>query len=107
MAKGLERCMARISLRFENAWFPTKVILPTLTLGPSSTLNTRMTALLAGIRSKVGVTLANWRSEEHTSELQSRLHLVCRLLLEKKNVTLVSCWRCVRYARLYCHIHRL
>src|SRR5687768_18058529 len=27
------------------------------------------------------------RSEEHTSELQSRLHLVCRLLLEKKNST--------------------
>src|SRR3989449_11059860 len=27
---------------------------------------------------------ASWRSEEHTSELQSRLHLVCRLLLEKK-----------------------
>src|SRR5687768_17875377 len=27
------------------------------------------------------------RSEEHTSELQSRLHLVCRLLLEKKTVT--------------------
>src|SRR2546422_6124867 len=25
-----------------------------------------------------------YRSEEHTSELQSRLHLVCRLLLEKK-----------------------
>src|SRR2546429_6398280 len=32
------------------------------------------------------------RSEEHTSELQSRLHLVCRLLLEKKNkhVTVTS-----------------
>src|SRR2546429_4571327 len=27
---------------------------------------------------------AEGRSEEHTSELQSRLHLVCRLLLEKK-----------------------
>src|SRR2546422_2361971 len=27
---------------------------------------------------------ARHRSEEHTSELQSRLHLVCRLLLEKK-----------------------
>src|SRR2546422_7649413 len=27
------------------------------------------------------------RSEEHTSELQSRLHLVCRLLLDKKNRT--------------------
>src|SRR5687768_18584337 len=29
----------------------------------------------------------NSRSEEHTSELQSRLHLVCRLLLEKKKKT--------------------
>src|SRR2546422_6477742 len=32
------------------------------------------------IRRRIGVK----RSEEHTSELQSRLHLVCRLLLEKK-----------------------
>src|SRR5216684_9202043 len=30
------------------------------------------------------VTVPANRSEEHTSELQSRLHLVCRLLLEKK-----------------------
>src|SRR2546429_1872084 len=30
------------------------------------------------------------RSEEHTSELQSRLHLVCRLLLEKKKHTLLA-----------------
>src|SRR5690242_20809397 len=28
-----------------------------------------------------------WRSEEHTSELQSHVNLVCRLLLEKKNTT--------------------
>src|SRR3989449_5535728 len=28
--------------------------------------------------------ITDYRSEEHTSELQSRLHLVCRLLLEKK-----------------------
>src|SRR2546429_6186042 len=36
-------------------------------------------------------TLPDWRterSEEHTSELQSRLHLVCRLLLEKKKIDL-------------------
>src|SRR2546422_1975877 len=33
---------------------------------------------------KLGFINANARSEEHTSELQSRLHLVCRLLLEKK-----------------------
>src|SRR5256884_1035773 len=31
-----------------------------------------------------GAVLCGMRSEEHTSELQSRLHLVCRLLLEKK-----------------------
>src|SRR5207253_9826541 len=31
---------------------------------------------------------APWRSEEHTSELQSRGHLVCRLLLEKKKKTI-------------------
>src|SRR2546427_1739195 len=29
----------------------------------------------------------NWRSEEHTSELQSQSNLVCRLLLEKKKKT--------------------
>src|SRR2546429_6680080 len=30
------------------------------------------------------------RSEEHTSELQSRLHLVCRLLLEKKKTDITA-----------------
>src|ERR1041385_9541909 len=37
-----------------------------------------------GVRRAPALTRAP-RSEEHTSELQSRLHLVCRLLLEKKN----------------------
>src|SRR3712207_7688881 len=37
-------------------------------------------------RARVSVTAVAWsRSEEHTSELQSRQYLVCRLLLEKKN----------------------
>src|SRR5690348_17570373 len=31
------------------------------------------------------------RSEEHTSELQSPVHLVCRLLLEKKKLALICC----------------
>src|SRR2546429_622363 len=38
------------------------------------------------------------RSEEHTSELQSRLHLVCRLLLEKKNTSNI-CSSHVGYTR--------
>src|SRR5260370_11048960 len=35
-----------------------------------------------------------WRSEEHTSELQSHLNLVCRLLLEKKKKTTKSTTAC-------------
>src|SRR5205809_4030628 len=42
----------------------------------------RHIAIFAYILSRVA---RSGRSEEHTSELQSRLHLVCRLLLEKKN----------------------
>src|SRR5687768_17792465 len=44
-------------------------------------LRTRIAARVAKPR------VAQPRSEEHTSELQSRLHLVCRLLLEKKNTS--------------------
>src|SRR2546429_5201669 len=36
---------------------------------------------------QVSTNARGMRSEEHTSELQSRLHLVCRLLLEKKKET--------------------
>src|SRR5260370_32573265 len=36
---------------------------------------------------------ADHRSEEHTSELQSHLNLVCRLLLEKKKKELISAMR--------------
>src|SRR5260370_21013518 len=34
--------------------------------------------------------LQGWRSEEHTSELQSHLNLVCRLLLEKKKKKIIA-----------------
>src|SRR5947199_6914278 len=37
------------------------------------------------------------RSEEHTSELQSLRHLVCRLLLEKKNQTTINNTKRKRY----------
>src|SRR5258707_8369294 len=36
------------------------------------------------------------RSEEHTSELQSRQYLVCRLLLEKKKKNTHYCYPCTR-----------
>src|SRR5436853_1014762 len=50
-------------------------------------------------------TLPMIRSEEHTSELQSLRHLVCRLLLEKKNSTRSNfCSIC--YVRRYMSRHR-
>src|SRR5256884_6249077 len=42
---------------------------------------------------------ARSRSEEHTSELQSRLHLVCRLLLEKKKQHTAHVSACPRVER--------
>src|SRR5438876_4715778 len=41
---------------------------------------------------------AGKRSEEHTSELQSPVHLVCRLLLEKKNTHFLSCHGCLGHS---------
>src|SRR2546429_823581 len=50
--------------------------------GDPASLNTSNRASAAYVAAGSARTLG--RSEEHTSELQSRLHLVCRLLLEKK-----------------------
>src|SRR3989449_8429990 len=65
---------------------------PRSTLFPYTTLfrsQRRVFGLLgmsaAEAEARFGFLLNALRSEEHTSELQSRLHLVCRLLLEKKN----------------------
>src|SRR5205809_5366402 len=68
---------------------------PISTLFPYTTLfrSTAPPVTVASPNGTAGVPIGNgfWvksarqqRSEEHTSELQSRLHLVCRLLLEKK-----------------------
>src|SRR3712207_8927152 len=51
-------------------------------LGGAATVD--MSTTLFGHRTALPLVLAPTRSEEHTSELQSRQYLVCRLLLEKK-----------------------
>src|SRR3712207_8372920 len=56
-------------------------------------LNVRPGALLQrtlAIRGQTDAGDAGRRSEEHTSELQSRQYLVCRLLLEKKKIHIAS-----------------
>src|SRR5690349_24054019 len=61
----------------------TTSVLPVLTPHHCTELSTSIVALT----SYVGSFSIVFRSEEHTSELQSRRDLVCRLLLEKKNNT--------------------
>src|SRR2546422_3072530 len=56
-----------------------------LDLALEESLDTVFTALLLNSDEEAVGRMLRHRSEEHTSELQSRLHLVCRLLLEKKN----------------------
>src|SRR2546429_6566832 len=52
--------------------------------GPRSRTICNITALPPETRELIS------RSEEHTSELQSRLHIVCRLLLEKKKIIFIT-----------------
>src|SRR5687768_18532826 len=59
--------------------FPTRRSSDLITLFANSS-----TTFLPQARFNIDGTAEGTRSEEHTSELQSRLHLVCRLLLEKK-----------------------
>src|SRR5256884_4852119 len=71
---------------------PRSTLFPYTTLfrSPNGTrepgLQAALSVLLADLLADLRAMMAQ-RSEEHTSELQSRLHLVCRLLLEKKNKT--------------------
>src|SRR2546422_11716336 len=65
---------------------PRSTLFPYTTLFRSRQVLLRHVGVLVGVRVLVHRPVAQLfhRSEEHTSELQSRLHLVCRLLLEKK-----------------------
>src|SRR2546427_6379305 len=61
-------------------------ILTTCAAGTPSSISARAssTSSTATSTSRSPCRAASWRSEEHTSELQSQSNLVCRLLLEKK-----------------------
>src|SRR2546422_6406105 len=66
---------------FRSAYVVVVYVVPLL---PGSALVPKSVVLQYMATVLVGVLIYVSRSEEHTSELQSRLHLVCRLLLEKK-----------------------
>src|SRR5207253_8059094 len=65
---------------------PRSTLFPYTTLFRSELTRRSLDAIASyGERISAPIVAAALRSEEHTSELQSRGHLVCRLLLEKKN----------------------
>src|SRR5438552_8480660 len=65
---------------------PRSTLFPYTTLFHSPTVTISYNAFLAQVEANNVVSVTSTgRSEEHTSELQSPDHLVCRLLLEKKN----------------------
>src|SRR3712207_8998766 len=65
---------------------PDQLAVMQATAAASCGLPWQVLAAIAKVESDFGRTMAtsSARSEEHTSELQSRQYLVCRLLLEKK-----------------------
>src|SRR3989442_10827322 len=65
--------------------FPYTTLFRSNTRGLMKLRKTLVLVAVAGVALATGGWLLQRRSEEHTSELQSRPHLVCRLLLEKKN----------------------
>src|SRR2546429_7156127 len=72
---------------------PRSTLFPYTTLFRSPDISSEIPGEGAGPRADwadrpIGRQRLDHRSEEHTSELQSRLHLVCRLLLEKKKTIL-------------------
>src|SRR5699024_11246481 len=90
--------IVKISIKIITTPKPAKVILPFLIkfLVQLAQLQGQeliyCTAATASIGTNVTseIQLAQARSEEHTSELQSRFDLVCRLLLEKKKTACVQ-----------------
>src|SRR2546429_5883114 len=60
------------------------ICLRLLTTGPRTRAQLATALRKRRVPDEVAESVLSRRSEEHTSELQSRLHLVCRLLLEKQ-----------------------
>src|SRR5438067_4285161 len=65
---------------------PRSTLFPYTSLFRSTWLTFYKLLRISSVGSLAGVAVASERSEEHTSELQSRFDLVCRLLLEKKKI---------------------
>src|SRR5437868_11629000 len=83
---------------------PRSTLFPYTTLFRSKKAFTFSSLLLLTVLAFTGcskrdvVVSENYRSEEHTSELQSRFDLVCRLLLEKKKTQSILLRRCRKLA---------
>src|SRR5438445_8486600 len=92
MAEGHRRFRARaLSSASERCCRKSRTLCSTprsnMSSDPTKLISSRLSSIGEFARSSISAaefSCQPWRSEEHTSELQSRQYLVCRLLLEKK-----------------------
>src|SRR5690554_7898109 len=82
--------LSKHSLPPRSTLFPYTTALPIFTTSLYAGLQLVMPGEIAPAHRHSQSALRFVRSEEHTSELQSRPHLVCRLLLEKKKFKLIK-----------------
>src|SRR3989442_6318161 len=85
---------------------PRSTLFPYTTLFRSTTREGRGSAVTSEHVSRMTTSRARrvpTRSEEHTSELQSRPHLVCRLLLEKKKNVMINIFSTLERPKSYMH----
>src|SRR5256884_6309454 len=78
----LFRSRMEYSSRGQHSLYPLDAVLGLPARSYSYEIQRRL--VKAAVKGPFDEAIEELRSEEHTSELQSRLHLVCRLLLEKK-----------------------
>src|SRR2546422_2242469 len=85
---------------------PRSTLFPYTTLFRSSGDNIRIIMRLEDVKNGKQLWSKEYtvRLEEHTSELQSRLHLVCRLLLEKKKTSSFDGWY-IYQSQVRCSYH--
>src|SRR2546429_8554957 len=84
VARAVKHAISRALAPLPDDRFPTVTEFATALGGSPHRTSVPTRGVFASRRGRRVAVAKTPRSEEHTSELQSRLHLVCRLLLEKK-----------------------
>src|SRR2546430_13440997 len=87
---------------------PRSTLFPYTTLFRSARIALRTQQIIAfesGVPQTIDPVAGSYRSEEHTSELQSQSNIVCRLLLVKKKSTIYVTMTALAFTHHFRHVH--